>query len=52
METLFIRNKNKIKTISTGETEVFKSINLAKKKSRELQLANGGLGRGAVVACK
>lgn len=49
MKTLYERRKNKIKTIETGEVKEFKSISLAKKESRKLQLANGGLGRGSVV---
>jgi hypothetical protein len=35
--TDYTRTKNKITDTSTGDTEVFKSINQAKKASRKLQ---------------
>lgn len=47
VETLFYRRGNVIR----GEDgdDIFDSIDLAKKKSTSLQLANGGLGRGSLV---
>ena len=52
----FIRRKNVIITLGkdsdgnvTESPETFKSVNKAKRKSRELQLANGGLGVGSLV---
>lgn len=51
MQTKYVRCKNKIQTIETKETRTFDSINLAKKESRRLQLAeeNGGLGFGCLI---
>jgi len=49
MKTLFKRKSKTITTIETGEKESFKSINAAKRKSRELQMQNGGLGKGSLV---
>lgn len=49
-ETLYERNGHTIKTIATGERKVYDSINKAKKESHKLQLSNGGLGLGSLVA--
>lgn len=51
-EVLFVRTGNKIKDLKADTTEVYKSINLAKKASISLQVANGGLGGGSLVAYK
>lgn len=45
---MFIRNKNRIMNTLTNEAEAFGSINKAKRRSKELQLSNGGLGLGYV----
>lgn len=37
-----------IKNLTDGTSEGYQSKNLAKKASRALQLANGGLGLGSV----
>ncbi len=49
MKTMYIRKGRKIKNIEDNTTEVFDHINEAKRESRRLQMANGGLGRGSVV---
>ena len=50
MKTKFERKRNKIKNLETGDVEVFKHINQAKRKSREIQLSkNGALGRGSLM---
>jgi len=50
MKTKYIRKGKNIKTIATGEVQGFKTINLAKKESRKLQMnEDGGLGRGALM---
>jgi len=52
---LYIRKGSNILSIerkedgSHKEVLTFDSINQAKKKSREIQLAHGGLGRGSVM---
>lgn len=48
MEPTHIRKKATIRNIATGEVKDYKFINAAKRASREIQLAAGGLGRGAV----
>jgi hypothetical protein len=49
MKTVFTR-KNKILTnLETGNATTYKSINEAKKASRKVQIAHGGLGRGSLV---
>lgn len=53
MIPMFFRKKNLIIVAvngkpAGGETEHCKSINAAKRKSTELQKANGGLGSGSV----
>lgn len=48
-ETVIKRNGNKlINLVDAKKTEVFKTVNEAKKESRKLQEANGGLGMGYV----
>jgi hypothetical protein len=47
--TLYSRKNKTVNTLATGATEVFKSINKAKKQSVKLQEAQGGLGRGSLV---
>ena len=53
MQTKFIRKGKTIETLNgpdAGSTfETFKSLNKAKKESRKLQHANGGLGHGSLV---
>jgi len=50
MKTKYERKRNKSKNLETGGVEVFKHINQAKRKSRELQLStDGGLGRGSLM---
>ena len=53
----FIRNGKSIETITTDaegvenkSTEQFKSLNKARRQSRILQQANGGLGCGVLVS--
>lgn len=46
---LFIRKKNTIKNVITGEVEHFEFINKAKRYLRKLQLSNdGALSLGSV----
>lgn len=53
MKTLYIRKGKRIETLNGPDDdstyESFKSLNKAKKKSRELQNANGGLGLGSLM---
>lgn len=49
MKTKFIRNGKTITNIETNKSEQFKFTNEAKRRSRELQMQNGGLGRGSVM---
>lgn len=48
MQDLIATRKQNILQYADGRIDTCKSINAAKKKSREIQLANGGLGVGAV----
>lgn len=52
MEAKYERKGKTIKNIETGEVETFSSINKAKRRSRELQLSNGGLGCGSLIVIK
>ena len=50
MKTKYSRKGNKIKNIETGDVEVFKGTNAAKRKSRQLQISeDGAIGRGSLV---
>lgn len=50
-EVKFVRIKNRILNIKTDYVEHFKSVNAAKRKSRELQMQeDGALGLGSVIA--
>lgn len=49
-ETLYSRKGKTIKNIAENKSETFESINRAKKESHKLQLSNGGLGMGSLVA--
>ena len=51
-EIKFIRNRNKITNVATGEVEVFPSISKAKKWSRDWQKANGGLGCAGLIVVR
>lgn len=51
-EPQYERNRARITTIADGKVEHFPSIALAKKASRKLQMANGGLGSGVLVAIR
>lgn len=43
------RNRHTIKDVSTGDRKPYKSINAAKKESRNIQMkADRALGRGSV----
>ena len=48
-EVMFTRSGKNITTLSTGDTEHFKTLNLAKKASKNLQLSNGGIGMGSLA---
>jgi hypothetical protein len=47
-ETVFLRKKNLILNFDGTPSQSFKSINQAKRWSRQQQQANGGLGMGFV----
>ena len=50
MKTKFIRDRNRIIKIEDGSVQKFKSVNAAKKKSREIQMAeDGAFGLGSVM---
>lgn len=55
MEALYERKGHQIKNLQTGEVQPFflkgtvvPNISAAKRESRKIQEANGGLGRGSV----
>lgn len=48
-EIEFFRKGKTIINLADGTTQTFKSINAAKRWSREWQKANGGLGIGKLV---
>jgi hypothetical protein len=52
MKTLFTRNGKTIKDLTTTQSHAHLSINAAKRMSRVLQHANGGLGCGSMVVLK
>lgn len=47
-ELKYIRNGKTITTVDTKSYETYEFINEAKRKSRELQMSNGGLGLGSL----
>jgi len=49
MKTKYIRNGKSIFNTEDLAWKVYDSVNKAKKESRKLQRANGGLGRGSLV---
>jgi len=48
MKLIYTRRGKTLTNINTGKEQVFKFINEAKRESRAIQQANGGLGRGAI----
>lgn len=53
MEQLKYERKNKtLFDLENRESRIFYSINQAKRESRKLQMANGGLGRGSLRVIK
>lgn len=48
----YTRTGKTIKNIHDGTSETFEFINEAKRKSREIQLSNGGLGCGVLQVKK
>lgn len=51
-ELKYTRKGKTIHDIQNNSSETFESIGLAKRKSRELQIANGGLGLGSLQVKK
>lgn len=49
MNTKYIRKGRTIKDLNAGTIKTFEFINEAKRHSRELQMQNGGLGRGSLM---
>lgn len=46
------RHQHTIKDLSTGKRKPHESVNAAKRASRTIQLANGGLGMDSVSVAK
>ena len=50
MKTIYERKGKKIKNLEENTTEVYKSINAAKRKSTQIQLStDGAIGRGCLM---